>query len=111
MSKLPKEYKEWRPLPEGLKILESKINGQGLFSVKFIPENTELGITHIEDVYALGLVRVALGSFINHSNNPNCIIYKSSGYTHSLRTIRNIHPDEELTIDYSKASCLDKCKK
>ena len=37
----------YRPLPENLTIKESTIEGIGLFAVKDIAENTDLGITPI----------------------------------------------------------------
>jgi len=42
-------------------------------------------------------------SFINHSNNPNCesIVTFNNDILHvGIRTLRNIHQGEQLTIDY-----------
>lgn len=107
MSNLPDNYKNYRPLPEGLKIMDSKIHGQGLFTTKFIPKFTELGMSHYE-LYDL-IIRTPLGGFINHSKHPNCNTVKDTCYKHLLITIRDIMPDEELTLDYSLASCANIC--
>ena len=36
----------YRPLPEGLKIQNSGINGQGLFTMVFLKRDTDLGMSH-----------------------------------------------------------------
>ena len=43
----------YRPLPEGLKIQNSGINGQGLFTMVFLKRDTDLGMSHfvINDNY------------------------------------------------------------
>ena len=40
---------EYKPLPDFLTIKKSDIHGLGLFSKKFIPEGTELGISHLHN--------------------------------------------------------------
>jgi SET domain-containing protein len=117
-NKLPEQYdKTYKPLPDGLKILESKIDGQGLFTTKLLPQGKSLGTTHLEVSGLLNIIRTPLGGFINHSDTPNCVIkiFKSDALPssivfHGLSTLRVIQPDEELTIDYSKSSCSEKCK-
>jgi hypothetical protein len=117
-NKLPEDYdKTYKPLHDGLKILESKIDGQGLFTTKLLPQGKALGTTHLEVPELLTIVRTATGSFINHSDTPNCVIkiFKSDALPssivfHGLSTLRVIQPDEELTIDYSKSSCSERCK-
>ena len=92
---------DYRPLPEYLTIAESKINGLGLFSIKFIPKNTQLGISHIKnDNYQHGVIRTPLGGFINHDGeNPNCK-REDAGDHYEIRTLRDIKPNEELTLKY-----------
>ena len=109
----------YKPLPDSLIIKSSNIDGQGLFAKQNIPEQTELGTTHVE----LGklIIRTPLGGFINHSDTPNCV--KSSylltrqewnhrndlpdeKYNHNfkqwnLTTIKNIKEGEELTLKYT----------
>jgi len=61
----------YRPLPEGLTIKNSPIEGLGLFSTVDIKINTFIGITHIRDEqFDNKYIRTPLGGFYNHSNNP-----------------------------------------
>ena len=61
----------YKPLPNNLTISTSKIHDCGIFAKENIPEQTNLGMTHLE----LGklILRTPLGGFLNHSDNPNCI--------------------------------------
>ena len=111
MNKLPIDYKEYKPLPEGLKIQDSRIHGQGLFTIKLIPESRVLGPTHYEYSKTEQLLRLPLGGFINHSDNPNCRVVTSEYGFHVIITERVMQPDEELTINYNVASCAKKCQK
>ena len=60
----------YKPLTDNLFIEESMIDGQGLFASKDIPDNTDLGISHIEiekdKMAPLEMLRTPLGGFINH---------------------------------------------
>ena len=109
----------YKPLPDSLIIQSSNVNGQGLFAKENIPEQTDLGMTHLE----LGklILRTPLGGFLNHSDTPNCV--KSSflltrqqwnhlndlpdeKYNHDFKkwnliTIKNIKKGEELTLKYT----------
>jgi len=109
----------YKPLPDGLFIKDSSIEGQGLFANKNISKETDLGVSHIE----LGkiIIRTPLGGFINHSNNPNCIKNRclltrqewnhsynlpDNHYDHNftkwhLMTIKDIEVGEELTLKYT----------
>ena len=103
------EEKPYEPLGHGLFIEESLIDGQGLFASKFIHQNTDLGITHVQfekdKMSGKILVRTPLGGFINHSANPNCERVKSVAegtmFTWSLKTVSNVLPGEELTLKYT----------
>ena len=88
----------YRPLPDSLTIKESSINGLGLFAVKSIPKNTDLGMIHFS--YGELLIRTPLGGFINHSGKPNCKKIDLDQEWH-LRTLVNIKKDEELTLKYT----------
>jgi SET domain-containing protein len=103
---LPEIY--YRPLPEGLTIAKSKIEGIGLFATKRIKENTELGITHIKSPYfENGYIRTPLGGFINHFETPNCFKeHHSEGFLIIskylwLVTSKVIEEGEELTVKYT----------
>ena len=109
----------YKPLPHGLFIEESGINGQGLHTNVKLAEETNLGMSHVE----LGklILRTPLGGFINHSNKPNCAKFKSlltrqqwnhrndlpnDKYDHNftrwdLVTIKDIEAGEELTVRYT----------
>jgi SET domain-containing protein len=95
----------YRPLPDYLKIEDSHINGQGLFTTEKIKSNTIIGITHYANERSEdGWIRTPLGGFGNHSDNPNCVT--KNGYWHQipvkyLATLRDIEAGEELTAKYT----------
>jgi SET domain-containing protein len=114
----------YKPLPDTLFIEESMIDGQGLFASKNIPDNTDLGISHIEiekdKMAPLEMIRTPLGGFINHEktikekneegkeveiSGPNCKRIKGRRdgckIEYSLITRRDIKAGEELTLEYS----------
>ena len=110
--------KLYKPLPHGLVIADSGINGQGLFTTRKLVAETDLGISHVE----LGklILRTPLGGFIINSYNPNCVKVKSlltrqewnhrinlpdDKYDHNfikwnLIVIEDIEEGEELTLKY-----------
>ena len=62
----------YRPLPEGLTIKKSPIEGLGLYATQNIKANTFIGLTHILDErFDNNYLRTPLGGFYNHSDNPN----------------------------------------
>ena len=64
----------YRPLPEGLTIKNSPIEGLGLFATKDIKKNTFIGVTHIRDEqFENKYIRTPLGGFYNHSNDPTVL--------------------------------------
>ena len=64
----------YRPLPNGLTIKHSPIEGLGLFATKNIKANSFIGITHIRDEqFENKYIRTPLGGFYNHSNEPTVI--------------------------------------
>ena len=88
----------YRPLPESLTIKASGIEGLGLFATKHIPANTQLGVSHI--IISDEIVRLPLGGFINHQDNPNCVRI-AVGNKSYLHTLKDIKQDEELTLKYT----------
>jgi len=61
----------YRPLPDGLTIKNSPIEGLGLFTTINIEKNTFIGVTHIRDEqFDNKYIRTPLGGFYNHSNSP-----------------------------------------
>ena len=64
----------YRPLPDGLTIKNSPIEGLGLFSTIDIKKNAFIGVTHIRDEqFENKYIRTPLGGFYNHSNDPTVI--------------------------------------
>ena len=64
----------YRPLPDGLTIKNSPIEGLGLFATKNIKKNSFIGVTHIRDEqFENKYIRTPLGGFYNHSNEPTVI--------------------------------------
>ena len=64
----------YRPLPDGLTIKNSPIEGLGLCTNIDIKKNTFIGITHIRDEqFENKYIRTPLGGFYNHSNEPTII--------------------------------------
>ena len=62
----------YRPLPEGLTIKKSPIEGLGLYATKDIKTNIFIGLTHVLDErFENNYLRTPLGGFYNHSDNPN----------------------------------------
>ena len=97
----------YNPLPDGLIIAKSSIEGQGLVTTKFIDKDTKLGLSHI--VVKDELIRTPLGGFINHSDTPNCVKVRGvlgrnevEDYDkYFLYTERDIKAWEELTLKYT----------
>ena len=93
----------YEPLPDGLTIQKSSIEGLGVFTNKFIEKDTDLGLSHI--VVDDELIRTPLGGFINHSDEANCIKVKETvsadGDRYTLFTLRDIKAWEELTLKYT----------
>ena len=64
----------YKPLPKGLTIKKSPIEGLGLFATEDINKNSFIGVTHIRDEqFENKYIRTPLGGFYNHSNEPNVI--------------------------------------
>ena len=90
----------YRPLPEYLQILQSSIEGYGLFTTKNLDTGLEVGIMRVEDDrFADDYIRTPLGGFVNHSGDPNCEAY-AVGDLVKLRTIKQISAGGELTVHY-----------
>jgi hypothetical protein len=92
----------YKPLPTGLFIKDSNIEGQGLFTTRDLTVSCDLGISHYEIDKIL--IRTPLGGFINHSNTPNCsrVENRISSLTTKWNVIvvENIAAGDELTLKY-----------
>ena len=97
----------YKPLPDSLTIKESHIQGLGMFAIKDIANDVDLGLTHIE--VDDEIIRTPLGGFINHSEKPNCVKIRGvlgredvEDYNkYFLYTERPIKAWEELTVKYT----------
>ncbi len=95
----------YKPLPDGLTIKRSKVQGLGLFATKDFDAEVVLGIVHIMNKnFPHGSIRTALGAFYNHSDDPNCKTLE--GFWHQiparyLITICPIKARDELTAKYT----------
>jgi len=95
----------YKPLPDGITIKYSKIQGLGLYATKDFPKDTIFGIVHIKNKnFPHGHIRTALGAFYNHSETPNCRTYQ--GFWHQLpvvylMSIKDIKADDELVAKYT----------
>ena len=99
----------YKPLPKCLTIKPSIIEGLGLFATQNIPLGTDLGMTHIyNEKFPDNYIRLPLGGFFNHSDNPNCKIIEQNidelnNVIPHLRliTLKDIIVGEELTAFYT----------
>ena len=94
--------KSYNPLPEGLRIQSSDIEGYGLFTLLFLKQGTNLGISHIK--IKDELIRTPLGGFVNHSDDPNCEkikLHDKDYIKYNLVTIKDIEGGDELTVKYT----------
>ena len=109
-------------MKSGLLIKKSKIQGTGVFSQKsfkkgdkvFTFSSKKIEIKHTPGCNCSVCHRcIQIGKYlwlyprngsygwnINHSCNPNCGIYRNN-----IIAMRNIQPDEEITIDYATSTC------
>ena len=131
----------FQPIPEDILfdppcmvVRSSSINGQGLFVTKLYRKGevlmvitgevvdskearrreTEEGNCHI---YLLDKNRFldpaagAMAKYLNHSCQPNAIPETRDECTLQLRALRDIAPEEEITIDYDFDEIYDLCRK
>ena len=92
----------YRPLPKQVTIKHSEIEGLGLYSTESLYPGQYLGITHVvNDRFENGYIRTPLGGFINHSDTPNCEVREDVDRSLMLFTLRQILPNEELTLKYN----------
>ena len=106
----------YRPLPDGLYIGVSSIEGQGLYTDRALTKGCQLGESHyriatndvpstnIEENKSI-LIRTPLGGFINHSDKPNChrsqIRVKPGLDKWIITVVEDVNPGDELTLKYT----------
>ena len=98
----------YRPLPNGLYIGASSIEGQGLFTSCALSKGHQLGESHYRiktNKNKTILIRTPLGGFINHSNKPNC--YRSQSRIEPgldkwiITIVKDVNPGDEITLRYT----------
>ena len=96
------------PLPKQIELHRSSIHGYGLFAKQFIPQGTELGVSHVaHELFQHGWIRTPLGAYYNHSENPNCELIDRTldkGFltvVKVLQTTKDIKKGVELTCIYT----------
>ena len=106
----------YKPLPDGLIIKDSGIEGQGVFTTRDLHVGCDLGESHYridtsgvesinEEENKNLLIRTPLGGFINHSEEPNChrtqVRIKPGFDKWTITVVKNIAAGEELTLKYT----------
>lgn len=72
----------------------SSIHGIGCFASTSIQVDTVLGYALVHNE------KQTLGRYVNHSDVPNCIAFKSGGDV-CIQALTDLEPYEELTLDYN----------
>ena len=97
----------YRPLPDGLTIKDSPIEGLGLFATVNIKKNTFIGVTHIRDEqFENKYIRTPLGGFYNHSNEPT-VIRMVSDVLPRLKFGDAVDPKKNIREEKDKKESLD----
>ena len=97
----------YRPLPDGLTIKNSPIEGLGLFATKDIKKNTFIGLTHVRDEqFENKYIRTPLGGFYNHSNEPN-VIRMVSDTLPKLKFGDTVDPKKNIREEKDKKTSLE----
>jgi hypothetical protein len=106
----------YKPLPDGLYIGMSSIEGQGLYTDRALTKGCQLGESHYRiatnDVPSKNteenksiLIRTPLGGFINHSEKPNChrsqVRLKPGFDKWIITVVEDVNPGDELTLKYT----------
>lgn len=91
----------YHPLPQGLTIRSSDIDGLGLFATEAFSAGHEFGVTHVaDDRFENAYIRTPLGGFYNHSETPNCEV-KTVDDLRILYAIADIAAGDELAVRYT----------
>tara|TARA_B110000196_G_C21088272_1_gene636177 strand:- start:318 stop:707 length:390 start_codon:yes stop_codon:yes gene_type:complete len=106
------EKETYRPLPKGVTIKKSKIEGLGLFVTENFGAGHSFGPSHVgfsgpRHIFEGTIVRTPLGGFINHSEEPNCRITDQEQGVNNIVSLRKIDKGEELTTYYTLYDIID----
>ena len=101
----------YRPLPNGLYIGVSSIEGQGLYTDRALTKGCQLGESHYRiatndnpskhaEENKTTLIRTPLGGFYNHSMSPNTK-KTQEGHKWFLDVIEDIKIGDEILVTYT----------
>ena len=82
------------------KIGESKIHGKGVLLTKHTPKGHNMGTCLTNHPTGGFHISQHLGKWINHSDQPNCVMVQVNPNKYSLITIKNIPKGGEATMSY-----------
>ena len=106
----------YKPLPDGLYIGMSSIEGQGVYTSRALSKGCQLGESHYRiatnDIPSVNteenktiMIRTPLGGFINHSDKPNChrsqVRLKPGFDKWIITVVEDVNPGDELTLKYT----------
>ena len=84
---------------------ESDVEGLGIFALEDIETDVDLGETHIKVPMIQGCIRTPLGGFVNHAEEPNCVLVITQDWddyrVYNLVTTQEIQMGDELTLNYN----------
>ena len=89
---------------DNYKIGPSSIHGNGVMATKFIKKNELIKPAFLPDMKI-----TEFGAHLNYSENPNAIT-KRIGKYYLTYSLQDIHPEEEITIDYRVNKNLEQPK-
>ena len=94
----------YKPLPDCIEVKKSLIEGFGLFAIKDIDKEFDIGMSHIKVPIICGYIRTSIGGFLNHSENSNCELSLELDWddykTFNVYTTKKIKAGEELLLNY-----------
>lgn len=102
---LPKNY-NFRPLPIGISLEDSKIHGKGCIATLPIAKDYIFTDHATHFVIDGKIERSSFGGWINHSDDNNSELIKVDD-RYFLRAIKDIGFGEELTLNYNNELCGD----
>ncbi len=98
----------YKPLPNGLTIKQSTVEGLGLFTTTEFKDTTVLGISHVRNEhFEHGFIRTPLGAFYNHTSDDvtaNCKTIEGRWYDTFvlyLMTTKSLSANEEILVEYT----------
>lgn len=89
---------------------KSEIHGIGVFSKKFIKKGSFINYHFIPKNSHPYYKITEIGAHINHSKEPNAISKRINSNLYLIYSIKNILPNDEITLDYTVNKELEQPK-